>query len=286
MPEALAPLLAVLVVLCLALSGLAFWLSVREKAAEKPARMAAAARADMAENNEGEGGEYEGENERENEEEKEEGQGSEEQSDAAELPSKDHAELAQNIRRLEKQADLLMLRGRGEEAKGPLLEILSLAPTHAGARVMLGKIFLDSGEAVRAEILFREALPTIAPRHAPQAKMLLAQTLTQLPAATPEHHKERADLLAQVCQQVAEPAVFREYAGALVVLDMHQEAQKALQEAMRLAPRDTDILRELMELLHANGQTTKARQLAKRLLEKRPNDERAQQLLGETPSAE
>ena len=282
MPEALAPLLAVLVVLCLVLSGVAFWLSVRGKASEKPARMVAAARADMAENN----ARKEGGDGAENEEEKEGGKGSEEQSDATELPSKDQAELAQDIRRLEKQADLLMLRGRGEEAKGPLLEILSLAPTHAGARVMLGKIFLDSGEAVRAEILFREALPTIAPRHAPQAKMLLAQTLTQLPAATPEHHQERADLLAQVCQQVAEPAVFREYAGALVALERHQEAQKALQEAMRLAPRDTDILRELMELLHANGQQAKARQLAKRLLEKRPNDERAQQLLGETPSAE
>ena len=282
MPEALAPLLAVLVVLCLVLSGLAFWLSVRGKASEKPARMVAAARADMAENN----ARKEGGDGAENEEEKEAAQSSEAQGAETEPSNKDQAELAQNIRRLEKQADLLMLRGRGEEAKGPLLEILSLSPTHAGARVMLGKIFLDSGEAVRAEILFREALPTIAPRHAPQAKMLLAQTLTQLPATTPEHHKERADLLAQVCQQVAEPAVFREYAGALVVLDMHQEAQKALQEAMRLAPRDTDILRELMELLHANGQQAKARQLAKRLLQKRPNDERAQQLLGETPSAE
>ncbi len=160
------------------------------------------------------------------------------------------------------------------------------------AHLNLGALYEDEGDARRAEAEYREAiaiLPQFWPARANLAGLLnlrgrnrdAEEVLREATALAPDNGEahyslglllaeeervpEAADELGAAARLLARPRVFFNYGVALQKLGRLVEAEDALLEGARLAPRDPDLLRAIATLYAQRGEPRLALPYARRL---------------------
>ncbi len=161
--------------------------------------------------------------------------------------------------------------GELDNAARYLEEVLTQAPGHEQASLMLGLVRFRQGQAEEAEALLA---PVADMGNSDQARKLLAATRLQL--RNPEGARE---VLANMENQDSDPETLALVGMASLISGDTESGEQFIQKSLELAPENNDLRLRYATYLVRTGETARAIEQANRILQSNPESDRARLLI-------
>ncbi len=169
------------------------------------------------------------------------------------------------IRNAIKRAEILLDHKENEEAEKVLVSILAVDPKNIEAHLLLSSLYLHKKQYSRAEALYRTLIEL--------EKFKNTSSLSNLAFSLFEQNKIEESIYYYEYALKKDSQNFKRYTNlgqVLFVVKNFDEAINLFKKAIKLKPRDTEILFMLADTYRESGQFKEARETYRKILDYEP----------------